>query len=92
MQTKKIDENTIEITKTIEPEPIVTTQTYQLDFLLSQKISIQKQKDDFDSLRDAELAQVNSLIDECNKLGIVEPTQPDVIPTQDPLSIQYRNM
>jgi hypothetical protein len=69
--TNKIDDNTIEITQTITSDPIVTTQTYQLDFLISQKASIQKSKDDFDALRDAELAECEAILVSMDELGIV---------------------
>lgn len=74
--TNKIDDNTIEVVQTVTSAPVVTTQTYQLDFLLSQRDSIQNSKDDFDALRDAELLNVNNLIDECKKLGIVISVEP----------------
>ena len=70
-QTTKIDANTIEVVKTI-PENVLSPTTYDYSFLKQQLVSIQKQKDDYDALRDAELAEVQGLIDEADKLGITE--------------------
>ena len=62
MITTKLDANTIQVetTKTIN-----STTSYRLDFLLKQRASIVAQ-------RDAELAEVDQLIAEATKLGIVE--------------------
>jgi len=65
--TNKIDENTIQVVKTTTEE---TKQTYSLDYLLAQKEAIQKSKDDFDTLRDKEIADIDALIAECDKLDI----------------------
>ena len=62
MITTKLDANTIQVetTKTIN-----STTSYRLDFLLKQRASIVAQ-------RNAELAEVDQLIAEATKLGIVE--------------------
>lgn len=70
METQKIDEYTIEVTKPVE----VSTQevvTYDRGFIENQIISIKKSKDDFNALRDAELAECNSILAEMDKLNIV---------------------
>ena len=64
----KIDANNMEVEK-IEPA-VKRKITYSLDFLLSQKVSIQAQKDRDNIARDKELAEVNSLIAEANLLGL----------------------
>lgn len=46
--------------------------TYNLNFLLEQKKTIQAQKDRDNAQRDKELLEVNTLIAQCYKLGIVE--------------------
>ena len=85
-QATKLDDFTLEVTTTPEVTPVV--QTYDRGFLEQQKLDIQKSKDDFDSLRDAELAQVQALLDLCDQNNIIvkpEPTpvdiaQPDPLP------------
>ena len=67
MESKKTDEGKLEVTKT---ETTVQTMVYDYDYLLGQRISIQAQKDRDNAQRDAELAEVNNLIAECEKLGI----------------------
>lgn len=69
--TSKIDSSTLGVVKTI-PTQVLPIQNYDYGFLLSQKIAIQKQKDEYDLARDKELAEVTALIAECGKLGIVE--------------------
>lgn len=46
--------------------------TYNLNFLLEQKKTIQAQKDRDNAQRDKELAEVDALIAKCKELGIVE--------------------
>ena len=72
---KKIDDNTLSVDQ-VMPETTIT-QTYSLDFLNQQLIDIQKQKDDFDAERDAELAEVQGLIDQANQLGLKTTVQID---------------
>jgi len=67
---KKIDDNTIEVTKNETFDPEITVTNYKRDFLLNQRASIIKQANDFLSERQKELAEVDELIAECDKLGI----------------------
>lgn len=69
MGTIKIDTNTIEVTKS---ETKQTKTEYDYGFLKQQLINIQKQKNDFDALRDAELTEVRYLIAQADALGVVE--------------------
>jgi len=67
MEVIKVDDYTLGVTK----EKVVTnTSTYDIDFLLNQKIAIQKSLDDFTVARLAELAEVDELLAQCEKLGI----------------------
>ena len=68
-QFSKLDDNTISVEKVI-PETM-ETQTYDYDFLLSQRDAIQKQADDFAAARQVELDEVNGLISQAEGLGIV---------------------
>jgi len=68
MNVKKIDENTIEVTKTIPVKEEVTK--YDYNFLIAQRKAIQADLDKYVAARQAELAEVNALIAECEKLGI----------------------
>ena len=65
IEYKKIGDKTLEVTNT-PAVPVVIT--YNIDDLEEQKIAIEKQRDDFVSLREIELAEVNTLILEFNKL------------------------
>jgi hypothetical protein len=64
---EKVDENTIKSTKT---ETIVTENTFTYDYLTSQKIAIQSQKDSDNAKRDAELAEINELLAQCDALQV----------------------
>ena len=67
MEVIKVDDYTLGVTK----EKVVTnTSTYDIDFLLNQKIAIQKSLDDFTVARLAELAEIDELLAQCEKLGI----------------------
>jgi len=67
MESRKTDEGRLEVTKT---ETVTKTNTYDIEFLISQKKAIQEQKDRDNAQRDIELAEVEGLIAECEKLGI----------------------
>ena len=49
----------------------IETRTYGYGFLLKQKEVITKQRDEMIALKEKELAEVNTLIAECEKLGII---------------------
>ena len=71
---KRVDDNRIEITKDIQ---IIDAKfVYDLNFLLSQQISIQADLDNYTALREAELKEVADLIAECQNLGI-KPIEPE---------------
>ena len=69
MEVIKIDDNTIKVVKTETKE---VENTYNYDFLIKQKATIEAQKAREMALRDEELAEVDTLIAECIKLGITE--------------------
>ena len=64
----KVSDSEIKVVKTETKE---VANTYNYSFLLQQKKDIQAQKDREIALRDKELLEVNLLIAECIKLGIV---------------------
>lgn len=69
MDFTKLDDNTLQATTIpVTPEPV--TNTYDYDFLQQQLIDIQAQKDRDNAARDAELAEVQALIDAADQLGI----------------------
>lgn len=68
MDAKKVDEFTIEVTKEIPVQTVV--QKYDYNFLLTQKKAIETDRARYIEQRDKELAEVNALIAECEKLGI----------------------
>ncbi|MFH2032630.1 MAG: hypothetical protein ABIJ40_18690 [Bacteroidota bacterium] len=73
MKTTKIGDYTLEVTK---DEVITSTSTYDIGFLLNQKIAIQKSLDDFTAARVAELAEVDELLSRCENLGITPRPEP----------------
>ena len=70
METKKISEFEIEITK---PAEIVVpaVATYDRSFIETQILSITKDRDNYVTLRNAELAECEGILSEMKKLGIV---------------------
>lgn len=81
MEVTKVDDNSIEVTKTETKE---TVNTYDYGFLKQQLVDIQAQKDKDNTLRDAEIAEVNALILEADKLGVTEKVEP-VAPVEEPI-------
>jgi len=73
---RKKDEYTLEVEKpkeVLQPSKIEKEiQTYDYGFLLNQKEAITKQRNEMITLKEKELAEVQELIDESNKLGITE--------------------
>jgi len=68
METKKIDDYTLQVTRVVPAQEIA--QKYDYNFLLHQKESIEKDLARYTAERQAELDEVNTLIVECEKLGI----------------------
>lgn len=54
------------------PQPAPVTTKFARAFLEQQKKDIQASKDAYDAQRDIELAEVNEMLAECDKLNIVE--------------------
>jgi hypothetical protein len=69
METVKISEHVMEVT-IAKPVELVTTR-HERGFIEQQIINIQKQKDAYDALRDAEIAECLQILTEMDKLGIV---------------------
>ena len=67
MDAKKIDEFTIEVTKEVVKTDV---KKYDYNFLLHQRKCIEEDLAKFTAARQAELAEVDALIKECEKLGI----------------------
>lgn len=64
-----IDENTIEVTKQVVL-PEIKTVKYERSFIENQIATIQKQKDDFCALRDAELSECNEILAKMDALQL----------------------
>jgi glutaredoxin 3 len=62
----KVNDNKIRVERT-ETQVF----TYDYDFLISQRRTLQDQKDKFNKQKDAEIKSITELINECDKLGIV---------------------
>lgn len=67
---EKLSDNTMKITKTIVPEPIVTEETYDYDFLVEQLARIEKQKAEQMDARDREIAEIKNLLAQADEVGI----------------------
>ena len=68
MEYVKKDDTTLQVTKPVEIAEVV--QEYDLDFLKQQEVAILKSMNDFVDARKVELAEVQDLIAQCEKLGI----------------------
>ena len=69
----KVSDSEIKVVKTETKE---VENTYNYNFLLKQKATIEAQKAREMAQRDKELAEVDKLIAECIKLGITEKVEP----------------
>ena len=75
MESIKNAEGKLEIT--IQPNtPAAVTQIYDYDFLIQQRVAIIKQANDYIEARTKELTEVDTLLAECSKLGIVSKIMP----------------
>lgn len=63
---EKVNENTIKRVRTID-----VVQNYDYDFLKRQLVQIQKQKDEDNAKRDAEIQEVMDLISQADSLGVI---------------------
>jgi len=71
MEYKKISDTQIESTKPIELKQIPAEKNvYDYDFLKQQIINITAQRDKMIALKEAELLEVQTLLNEADKLGI----------------------
>jgi len=73
----KISDTEIKVVKTETKE---VEHTYNYDYLIKQKATIEAQKAREIAQRDAELKIVNDLLAECEKLGIKEKPEPIIEP------------
>ena len=77
MEYTKEDSMTLKVvTPTVTTEEV---QTYNIDFLKEQEVSILKSKNDFIEVRDKELAEVRTLIAKCKELGIISKIETNLI-------------
>ena len=67
MECAKISDNEIKVVKT---ETTESEQNYTYEYLLTQRANIIKQKEAWNAKRDEEIAEVDALLAECEKLGI----------------------
>jgi hypothetical protein len=74
MNSIKVDATTMQVARSTTVE---STSTYTLTFLLSQRAAIVDQQIRDNAQREAELAEVDALIAEAQKLGLVESTSVD---------------
>jgi hypothetical protein len=77
MQYIKIGESILQVTKPVEIKSEI--HEYTLDFLLSQKENILKQKNDFIEARDRELLEIDELLNQAETLGLKTQAELKVI-------------
>jgi len=70
METTKISEYEVEVSKTI-PE-VVVKQRYERGFIEEQIVQITAQRDEMIALKEAELAEVNAILAEMDKLEVIK--------------------
>ena len=68
MEYIKKDDTTLQVTKAVEVKEEVVE--YNIDYLKQQEVAILKSMNDFVAARKLELAEVQDLIAQCEKLGI----------------------
>jgi len=66
----KISDTEIERTKQ-EDAPAPKIDKFNYDFLVQQKKDIEKQRDDYVAQRNIEIAEIDEMLEECGKLGIL---------------------
>ena len=71
----KLTDSSIQVIKQSDA-PAPTTQTYDYDFLLSQKSAIIRQANEFLVARKIELDDIQALLDQCDSLGITSAVMP----------------
>ena len=64
MEIKKIDENTIEVTKR---EQVVDRKIYNISDLIAQKENLLQSKEDFNKRTDKEIRDIEELLQKANK-------------------------
>jgi electron transfer flavoprotein alpha subunit len=73
MDATKVDKFTIQVTKEVVQ---TTVQKYEYNYLLAQKNAIEEDLAKYVAARQAELAEVNALIAECERRGIKQKPDP----------------
>lgn len=68
METIKIDDNTIQVTKQIAETKVVN---YDVNFLTEQRATIVANALDYATKRQTEIDEIDALLAECGKLGVV---------------------
>jgi len=71
MDIIKISDSEIEITKTITPSPVTTTNTYERGFIEKQISEIAKQRDALIAIKEAELKECKDILEKMNDLEII---------------------
>jgi hypothetical protein len=66
----KLSADMISVART---ETIASTQKFSHGYLISQRAAILKQKEEFSAARDKEVAGIDALLAECERLGVTSP-------------------
>ena len=77
----KLTDSSIQVVKQ-DDAPAPVTQTYDYDFLLSQKAAIIKQANDFLAQRQKELDDIQALLDQADALGVKQAVMPQPLGTE----------
>jgi len=72
METKKLSETQLEVTKEIITQTKTEIRVYERDFIEKQILDITKQRDEMIALKEAELKEVQDILTEMDRLKIVK--------------------
>ena len=72
METIKISDNIVEITKTVVTPDVVVSRKYERGFIEEQIKQITKQRDEMIALKEKELKEVEEILVEMDKLDIIK--------------------
>lgn len=88
METNKISEFELSVTKEIITPPKTETTSYERKFIEEQIIHITRQRDEMIALKEAELLECQTILAEMDKQGIVAKEEEELI--ENPIDIVKR--
>lgn len=83
METKKISNTQLEVTKEIITPVKIERRVYERDFIEKQIIAITAQRDETIALKEAELAECQAILNSMNELGIASEGKAEIVPIEE---------